>query len=48
MKYSKLLETILRFRGSNPATVKDVVDMRQFMNANMRLRSTDRAQGIVL
>ncbi len=27
--YSQILETILRFRGSNTATVKDVVDMRQ-------------------
>lgn len=29
IEYAQLLETILRFRGTNTATVKDVVDMRQ-------------------
>jgi len=32
---SKFLQTVLQFRGSNTATVKDIVDMRKFISYRM-------------
>jgi len=36
LKFSEFVETMMQLRGENKATVKDVVDMRKFMRAQVR------------
>merc|ERR1719464_990669 len=36
ISFSYLIETVLSLRGSNQATVKDVVDMRKFLHTEFR------------
>merc|ERR1712129_331694 len=46
LSFPLFMETVLQLRGSNNATVKDIVDLRKFMaqelwNAEMRLHDRD-------
>merc|ERR1712217_788114 len=36
LELTEFLELILQFRGENPATVKDIVDMRRFMVQDLK------------
>jgi len=49
MSFSKFMETVLQLRGSNAATVKDIVDLRKFIKAQLNIMNEkmDRKQSVL-